>query len=151
MPSLNLGVGIWLLPVVGLLLAIIIIWQGRKNTGTSKGEKQDSNKNTTTLEEIKSDLLKINLYQREAAIQKLKQVCSEEKAMKIYDDFVALFGPDLKVSAISRIQRIVVNRDIDLLLDFFKKFGDILNSNDYGLKTELENNEVYKQYRMNLA
>lgn len=30
MPSLNLGFGIWLLPLVGLIFAGIIIWQGRR-------------------------------------------------------------------------------------------------------------------------
>jgi len=151
MPSLNLGVGIWLLPVAGLVLATIIIWQGRKNNGTSKEDKQDINNNLPLLEDIKSDLLNMNKIQREVANQKLKQICPEEKGNKISDDFTALFGPDLKASAVLRIKKIVENCDIDILIDFFKKFGDLLDSNDYGLKIELENNEAYKSYRIDMA
>ncbi|OGO20712.1 MAG: hypothetical protein A2Z15_06340 [Chloroflexi bacterium RBG_16_50_11] len=81
----------------------------------------------------------------------MKQKCPEKKALKIHDDFVALFGSDLQASAMSLIQKIVKDRDIDLLINFFKRFGDILDSNDYGIKVELENNDKYKSYSFDLA
>ena len=40
MPSLNLGFWIWLLPVIGVVLAIIIIRQGRQVTDNLQGTKQ---------------------------------------------------------------------------------------------------------------
>ncbi|OGO20713.1 MAG: hypothetical protein A2Z15_06345 [Chloroflexi bacterium RBG_16_50_11] len=38
MPSFDLGIGIWLLPLVGAVLAIIIIGQGQRDSRISKIE-----------------------------------------------------------------------------------------------------------------
>lgn len=36
MPPINLGFGIWLLPLIGLVLAVVIIWQVRRTTKTTQ-------------------------------------------------------------------------------------------------------------------
>ena len=36
MPHINLGIGIWLLPLIGFVLAILILWQGRKSAPTRR-------------------------------------------------------------------------------------------------------------------
>jgi len=48
MPSLNLGYGIWLLPLIGVILAIVIMWQNHKISKaiTYKIEPQEQSKVT---------------------------------------------------------------------------------------------------------
>ena len=139
MPPLDLGLWKWLLPSIGLVLAIVIIWHGRRTAASQEKHK---------LEDIKSDLVTMNACERGIAIRKGKQPCSEETAGQIYDDFIALFSPD---TINSIIQRVISNRDIEPLIEFFKQFGEILDSNGYGLKVDLENDEVYKSSRISLA
>jgi len=133
---LNLGFWIWLLPLIGAILAVLVYWRLQQ---------------AKLLDDIKTDLVNMNTYQREMAIKKTQQVCPKEVAMQIYDDFIALFGKDILEFAISLIQRTLSERSADALIEFFKKFGDILDSNQYGLKVELEENELYKAARMDLA
>lgn len=139
MPILNLGFWIWLLPSIGGVLAIIIIWQGRWAAKPSE------------LEDIKTDLLNMNMCQRDVALKKAQQACPEEIAMQICNDFIALFGKDIGTFTTSLIERIVSGRTIDAIVEFFKTSGDILDNNQYGLKVELEENELYRSSRMDLA
>lgn len=136
MTPLNLGFWIWLLPLIGGILAALILWWLHQ---------------AKLLDDIKTDLVNMNIYQREVALKKAQQVCPEEVAMQIYDDFIALFGKDILKFTTSIIQRILSDRSADALIEFFKKFGDILDSNQYGLKVELEENELYKSARMDLT
>jgi len=118
--------------------------------GLVKIEPVEKHKTVTNpLEDIKSDLTTMNICEREIAIKKGKQPCPEEAAIQISDDFTALFG-DITTFAISIIQNIIINHDVEPLIDFYKKVGDILDSNNYGLKTDLENVEVYKSSRIDL-
>lgn len=119
-----------------------------------KGE-QDSNIVPTipqdigksTLEDIKSCLITMNMYEIEAATKKAKRQCPENTAKQIHDDFFVIFDAD---AFISIIQKAIMN-DIDPLIDFFKKFGDILDGNEYGLKGDLEDIELYKSSRRDLG
>jgi len=132
--------------IVGFVIgAVLIIW------GLLKTEPVEKHKTVTNpLEDIKSDLVTMNVREREIAVKKGKQPCPEETAMQIFDDFIVLFGSDIATSINSIIQRIINNRDIEPLIEFFKQFGDILDSNGYGLKIDLENDEVYKSSRIDL-
>lgn len=85
------------------------------------------------LEDIKSDLLYLNKYQREAASKRSKQVCPKEVAMRIHDDFFLIFDVNVVISIFEKF----IAKDIDPLIDFFKKFGDIVDGNEYGLKVEI--------------
>jgi hypothetical protein len=142
MPSLDLGLGKWLLPLIGIVLAIVIIWQGRRTATSQQG-------GDLTLEDIKSDLVTMNAREREIATKKGNQPCPKETAGQIYDDFSALFPSDTVINSIT--QRVTRNHDIEPLIEFFRQFGDILDNNGYGLKMDLENDEVYKSSRMDLA
>ena len=96
------------------------------------------------LEDIKTDLVTMNAYQRERAIQEAQASCDGETAMQIQSDFLALFG-DAPSFATGLVNEVLVNRNVDALIDFFRKVGNILDSNNYGLKTKLENEDVYNR------
>lgn len=103
------------------------------------------------LEDIKANLVKINAFEREAAIRKTKQPCPENVAMQIHDDCLAIWGASLGRLIMPILWSVIMKHDPDPLINFFKGFGDILDSNKYGLKTELQTNELYKSFRINVA
>lgn len=119
--------------------------------------------NISLLADIKADLVNMNMWQRQEAIKKVEQPCSKEIATRICDDFIAVFKVKITTDEpfnIERMEREAVklpliqkslHRDIDALIEFFKTFGDILDNNNYGLKINLENNELYKASRIDLA
>lgn len=119
--------------------------KGEQNSNIVPTIPQDVGK--STLEDIKSCLITMNMYEREAATKKAKQQCPENTAKQIHDDFFVIFDAD---AFISIIQKAIMN-DIDPLIDFFKKFGDILDGNEYGLKGDLEDIELYKSSRRDLG
>lgn len=106
---------------------------------------------TSPLEDIKSNLITMNTIQREVATKKGALPYSKKIAEQVGDDFMALFGSDVLTFATSLIQTILTNRNVDPLVDLYKKFGEIIDSNTGGLKVDLENNESYKTARMDLA
>jgi hypothetical protein len=138
-PPLNLGFGVWLLPSIGGVLGILIIWQGRRANKPSE------------LEDIKTALVNIIIYQREVALKKVQQVCPVEIARQILYDYTALFPEDPVELTKYFIERVLIDGNIDTLIGFYKTCGDILDNNHYGLKVELEGNELYKASRMDLA
>lgn len=142
---LDLGFGVWLLPLIGGVLAGLIIWQGRRAAGIS--ELKDIKK----LEEIKTDLVNINIYEREVALEKAQKACPEKIARQIFADFKALFPEDPAELTEYFVEKILIERNVDALIGFYKTCGDILDNNHYGLKVELEGNELYKASRMDLA
>lgn len=130
--------------VVGVVIGVsLVIW------GLLK--KPESITVTNPLEDIKTDLTNMNMCEREVATKKAEQVCPEETAKQIYDDFVALFGEDLVTFTISLIQEITSKHDIEPLIEFFKNMGEILDTNSYGLKAELIDNDLYNSSRMDLS
>jgi hypothetical protein len=157
-----LGVGIWLTQggiyrpvptppwywvgvscmVIGAMVVIYGLFHGSKLV--REGDVQ-------LLGDIKADLVTLNNCEREAATKKAMQPCPKETALRIYEDFVALFGAGAITPAISIIQEVIKNRSVDPLVEFFKKYADILDNNGYGLKADLEDNELYKSSRMDVA
>lgn len=130
--------------VVGMVIgAVLIIWGLLKNP--------ESITVTNPLEDIKTDLTNMNMCEREVATKKAEQVCPEKIAKQIHNDFVALFGEDLATFAISLIQEITSKHDIQPLIEFFKDMGGILDTNNYGLKAQLKDNELYNSSRMDLS
>ncbi|MFC2047361.1 hypothetical protein ACFLTK_03710 [Chloroflexota bacterium] len=107
-------------------------------------------KNTELLAGIKSDLIKIDKYEREAATAMSSQVFPKGTAMRIYKDFVSLHG-DAFVFIRNLIDNVVNKRDIDYLLSFFQNNADILDKNDCGLKIELSANKAYNDCHTGLA
>ena len=74
---------------------------------------------------------------------------AKEAAKRMADDYDALFNLDTMPFTI--IEKVIVKRDIDALINVVKRTGDILDSNRYGLKSELENNEAYTSALTDLA
>lgn len=103
------------------------------------------------LEDIKIDLIKINEFEREAANRKTKQICPETVAMRIHDDCLEIWGTDINKFLAPILQSVIIKRNPDPLINFFKGFGDILDSNIYGLKAELQNDEPYESSRIDIA
>ena len=109
------------------------------------------NNTANFLEDIKSDLVNMHMIERGLATKKASEPCPPKTAMQIYDDFIALFGENIVTFVTSLIGEILANRDVDPLIEFFKKFSEILDNNKYGLKTELESNESYKALQLDLT
>jgi len=138
-----LSIGQWA-SISGIAAGIgLIIW------GLLKNESDTAKDNP--LEDIKADLVNMNIYQKELAIKKAQQVCPKEVAIQIYNDFIAVFGNDMATFIYSLIAKTLKERTVDALIGFYKTFADILDSNQYGLKVGLEENELYKVSRMDLA
>jgi len=115
---------------VGIVIGIALIVWGLLRSPESRTV-------TNPLEDIKTDLANMNICERKVATKKTEQICPKEIAKQIHNDFVALFGEDLVTFAISLIQQISSKHDVEPLIEFFKNMGEILDSNSYGLKTEL--------------
>lgn len=125
--------------LVGTVIAVILFRRASKLPELKNvGSKSDS-----PLEDIKNDLITMNNIQREAAQIKAKEHCPDEIATQIYKDFLEVFG-DIWSFTLNITNEIAQKHQIDPLVAFFKKVGDILDSNQYGLKNELQNNKAYK-------
>ena len=103
------------------------------------------------IEEIKQSLVTLNAYERDAATLRAKMPCSRDTAIQIHDDFVEIFGDNVVNPIRSVLQEIVHKNSVDPLIAFFKKSGDILDSNKYGLKMALEEDDLYKSSRTDLS
>ncbi len=168
---LAISAGVWLqmtetIPlIVGYPIIVLCAIGGAVliTIGVRKKENIRNIGNKALLEDIKSDLVNMNMWQREEAIKKVEQPCSKEIALQICDDFIAVFEARITIDEPFDIEKIkkeavklplyqkALHRNIDALIEFFKTFGDILDNNNYGLKTTLENNELYKASRIDLA
>lgn len=132
----------WITVPIGGTMFGIAMWVIRKEA---------EEHNTRPLQDIKKDLLMISTYERDVATEKANQKCPKKTAEQIYEDWCSIRGRDFHKFIVSIIQSVVVNHDLDPLINFFKEIGDILDSNGYGLKVELQKNEAYKSYRMDVA
>lgn len=139
--SQNVARGIfWFLVALGVFGIVCIVVSLFRSRGFE-------DENTKKLEEIRADLATMSEYEHEVAMNKSKQRCPDAIAQHIHDDFFAYFNPAM----LGEIFCEVLEGNIDPLLDFSRKFGDILDANGYGLKSELENIEPYKSTRLDLA
>jgi hypothetical protein len=134
--------------IAGIWFTATVVYLIRHRHDTSNDRKQGG---TNTLEEVKSDLIALNEHERSAASIKAKTPCSNDTAIQIHDDFTEIFGVGIISLITTTLQEIVRKNSVDPLITFFKQFGDILDSNGYGLKAELENNDPYKSLRMGVA
>jgi len=128
--------GIW-------FIGTLIYWFRHRN------EIGNKNKESNPLEDIKNDLIQMNTLERLEANNKIKQLCTKETAEQIYADYDKLFNLDTFMSSL--ITRLIMNRDIDFLVNYFKGIGNIFDSNQYGIKEGLEGEESYRDTRTDLA
>ncbi len=137
---------LWGIAGVWFLATLIYLIKHRHDKGHDVKENI-----ATPLESIKSDLITLNAYEKETATEMARESCPQDKAIMIHDDFVSNYGGNI-VSVISSVIRDVVRkRSVDSLIEFFKKIGDILDSDDCGLEKSLEKNVGYKSTRVELA
>jgi len=140
-------IGVPMVAVEGFLVGVIFLASIWWIISSIRKQKLNQSEATKELEDIKSALITMNAYESEVATRKANQQCPENIAKQIHDDFFVIFDARAFMSILQR----AIENDIDPLIDFFKKFGDILDGNEYGLKVELEDIEPYKSSRMNLA
>jgi len=134
--------------IAGIWFVATLIYLVRHRHDIGNNSKQNV---ISMLEEIKSGLITLNMHERNAASLKAGMSCSEDTAIQIHDDFAEIFGANIVSPIMTTLREIVRKNSVDPLITFFKKFGDILDSNGYGLKAELENNDSYKSSRVDLA
>lgn len=106
--------------------------------------------NKALLVDIKSDLITMNALEREVATDEAQKTYPKEVTTQVAKSFGAMFGDPIRF-AISITKKVISNRDVDPLIEIFKKFGDILDSINYGLKRVLADNEQYELTRTDLA
>lgn len=140
-------IGVPMVAVEGFLVGVIFLASIWWIISSIRKQKLNQSEATKELEDIKSALITMNAYESEVATRKANQQCPENIAKQIHDDFFVIFDARAFMSILQR----AIENDIDPLIDFFKKFGDILDGNEYGLKVELEDTEPYKSSRMDLA
>jgi len=104
--------------------------------------------NEEQLDSVKTSLVTIGQYEREAAIKQSKSTHSKNVKTHILDDFVA-FYPTSKVGLVLR--EALENNNIDPLINFYSKFGDVLDANGCGLKDQLQSIPQYNNAIANLT
>lgn len=149
------ALSVWpILAAIGGAGAFLTTWV-IKHDFNKKGKEHPSEgltkRTANPLEDIKTNLIKINTLEREVASQKAKQLCPNTIAMHIHDDCLEIWGTDINRFIAPILHSVVIKHDPDPLIDFFKGFGDILDSNNYGLKAQLQNNEPYGSFQMDIA
>jgi hypothetical protein len=149
------ALGVWsILAAIGGIGVILTVWVIKHDFNEKGKEHLDEElmKGTANpLENIKTDLIKINAFEREAATRKAKQLCPEIKAVQIHDDCLEIWGTDINKFLAPILYSVIIKHNHDPVINFFKGFGDILDSNNYGLKAELQNNELYDSSRTDIA
>lgn len=126
---------------VGLIAWVII---------SIKSKKTVEQNNLNVLEEIKSTLLNMDSIQRNAASKVSSIKVTPDKAKQVYGDFSNLYGGFMAFIK-AMIENVVVNRNIDYMINFFKKTADVLDKNDCGLKSALLGNKSYEGVEIGLA
>ncbi len=136
--------------LIGGILVGSIWWLSNELRG-NKGRIGESS-NTDVLEGIKSDLVALSYCEREVAVARTKTPCPNGTIIRINDDVSStMFGVNA-VETLRVILQEIINKDsIDPVIVYLRKFGDILDMNRYGLKEGLEQSDVYKSHRTNLA
>lgn len=131
----------WLIWVLLAVASGLAIWRTVEDTkkGIHNEEKLDSIKNT---------LITIDKYQRDAAIEQSKIALSNDVKARITQDFLTFYP----ISQIGFIFREAFERNnVDPLIDFYGKFGDILDANSCGLKLQLQNIRQYNEVLADLT
>jgi len=130
--------GIWAIAIVGYLV---------KNGNNVTADNETSN--AQILEDIKTDIIKMDEYQREAAVIKAKGECPENITIQINKDLISIYGR-FEESALTWVNHISSTRDTKSLVKYFQNIGNVMDSNDYGLKLALEYHEQYKSTQSDL-
>ena len=124
----------WLIWVLLAVASGLAIWRTVVDTKKNIGNEEK-------LDSIKNTLITIGKYQREAAIKQSGKIPNKLKA-RITQDFLTLY-PLSRIGFV--IQEAFQRNNVDPLISFYEKFGDILDANDCGLKLELQSIPQYDE------
>jgi len=152
-----IGVGLWIQqgglstptptpPLYWLGVALMVIGAGLGIYGWFGKPYKESK----LLDEIKALLVEIDACERNAAIKKGKQKCPRKAIEQITKDAVEIYG-NLFSFITSMVDNVLGEGNIDYLIGFFAQFGDIMDAEDCGLKSELSETETYSKLNTDLA
>ena len=103
------------------------------------------------LNDIKSDLITLDKYERETATKKAQNKIPINKKDKIKNDikdFIATKG----LSLFTDIESLPAKEQIlDRIIQFFTGIGDIFDANEHGLKSDLLSNAEYTNAKEDIA
>ena len=102
------------------------------------------------LNDIKSVLVDIDTCERNAAVKKSKQQHSKGIIKRITRDAYAVFSSSMP-SVASAVRNESGEGDIDYLISIFSKLANILDIENYGLKSELSGTAPYEDLNADLA
>lgn len=125
----------WLFWVLLAVASGLAVWRTVEGTRKSISDEEK-------LDSIKDSLIAIGNYQREAAINQSGLMPSNTVKARITQDALTLY-PISQVESL--IQTGIKTNNADPLISFYKKFGDILDANNCGLKVQLQNTPAYNK------
>lgn len=119
----------WVLLVIAIGLAT---WRTIEDTKKSLD-------NEDRLDAIKSDLIAIDKYEKDAAVAQGKAPYSNSQIASIENDFNSLYT----ISAFEAVIQQVISGNVEPLFEFFRAIGDILDASGCGLKLQLQSISQY--------
>lgn len=131
MPPLNLGFWIWLLPLIGAILAVLVYWRLHQ---------------AKLLDDIKKDLVNMNVIERNTATKIASQInLPPTTVLQIGKDHERLAGDFL-----GTVINIILDKDYHALVEHFNTVGQIPDMHKVGLKSALIDNEEYTAAKLDL-
>ncbi len=115
------------------------------------GVKTQRIENIQVLDDIKSDLINVNACEREVANKKTQKQYSAESTKKVRSDFTQYITGSAQTLLKSFTDTSDKERVLDSLIKFLVDISDILDSNDYGLKSDLSGCMAYINAREDIA
>ena len=152
-----IGVGLWIQqgglsipsptpPLYWLGVALMVVGAGLGIYGWFGKPYKESK----LLDEIKSLLVEIDECERDAATRKGKQKFKRGVIEQITKNAVEIYG-NLFSFLTSMVDNVLGEGNIDYLIGFLAQFGDIMDAEDCGLKSELSGTETYTKLNTDLA
>ncbi|MBI4188900.1 MAG: hypothetical protein HY529_06805 [Chloroflexi bacterium] len=102
-------------------------------------------KKANLIDDIKSDLVEINAYEKRIATEKSKKPYSKELALRVHKAFIATFGTDVNSFKKSLTQKVIGDKNVDPAIDVYEQMGNILDFVGHGLKKDL-NDDKYTSW-----
>ena len=131
-------------------IGLVVAGVGLTIYGWRYGGKLIRKENEGLLDGIRSVLIDIDKCENDAAIKKTKRKPPKDLMERIARDFTEVFG-SLAPFLASMLDNILGKGNIDYLINFFAKLGDIMDTEDFGLKSELSYTDEYANLNADLA
>ncbi|MBI4180510.1 MAG: hypothetical protein HY528_01100 [Chloroflexi bacterium] len=109
------------------------------------GDRTEKIERSKVMEDIKSDLIEINAYEKQLAAVKSKTLYSKKLAEQVRKGFITTFGTDVRDLQKELVKKVIDDKDIDPAIVIYEKMGNILDYIGYGLKKDL-NEDKYNDW-----